>query len=67
MPFENFMYVGCIFWLQVDKGINAEVVFSALAECANLPCLAAKTTRKVSELGFYGYSFLMSLNSFCLK
>ncbi|KAA3471495.1 glycine--tRNA ligase, chloroplastic/mitochondrial 2 isoform X1 [Gossypium australe] len=41
-----------VLFLQVDKGISPEVVRSALAERANLPCLAAKTARKVSESGF---------------
>ncbi|XP_039047873.1 glycine--tRNA ligase, chloroplastic/mitochondrial 2-like [Hibiscus syriacus] len=34
----------------VDKGISPEVVRSALAECANLPCLAAKTAYKLEAL-----------------
>ncbi|KAK8615069.1 hypothetical protein V6N13_068855 [Hibiscus sabdariffa] len=34
----------------VDKGISAEVVRSALAERANLPCLAAKTAHKLEAL-----------------
>lgn len=54
------------FWLQVDKGISPEVVRSSLAERANLPCLAAKTAHKVSELFVViclSYSFLTSLNN----
>ncbi|PPD74954.1 hypothetical protein GOBAR_DD28116 [Gossypium barbadense] len=34
----------------VDKGISPEVVRSALAERANLPCLAAKTAWKLEAL-----------------
>ncbi|XVF79751.1 hypothetical protein PTKIN_Ptkin15bG0014700 [Pterospermum kingtungense] len=34
----------------VDKGISPEVVRSALAERANLPCLAAKTAHKMEIL-----------------
>ncbi|XP_039064036.1 LOW QUALITY PROTEIN: glycine--tRNA ligase, chloroplastic/mitochondrial 2-like [Hibiscus syriacus] len=34
----------------VDKGISPEVVRSALAERANMPCLAAKTARKLEAL-----------------
>ncbi|OMO66585.1 glycine--tRNA ligase 2, chloroplastic/mitochondrial-like protein [Corchorus capsularis] len=36
----------------VNKGISREVIRSTLAECSNLPCLAAKTAQKMDDAVF---------------
>lgn len=49
----TYMFTFAVSWLQVDKGISSEVVRSILTERANWPCLAAKSSYKVSNSSFY--------------
>lgn len=47
---EMLSYELVTFWIQVDKGINSEVVRSVLKERGNMPSLAAKSAHKVGYL-----------------
>lgn len=50
---ELISFTFAVSWLQVDKGIGSEIVHSILAERANWPCLAAKSSYEVSNSSFY--------------